>query len=208
MLRAVRGLALAVSMCFTFTAWASRVEFVAPAYHPTPSVAWPAFQGFEFVASQWDWNGGRDTRNAPLSTVNAAAIVSTFGAYTFNSIEVGAWPWDNVNIFSGIPSSIAVNFYDASGGLIALRTLDLVVGNQFEKLTETIEGVRAISIGGNGVRLGAITFNEVASPVPEPSTAALFLAALIILWSLGTPLHRVVAREPKSATPADLTEAK
>jgi hypothetical protein len=161
---------------------AATVEFTVPdGYNPYTSLAWAPIGGFQFNP-YWASNNGRDERNAPWITGNQGAITSTFGAFTFNSIEIGGWPWDDFDM--GRPTNpVPLVFYGEFGQLIAIREITLSASNNFDVFEETIEGVNAVLIGSSSfssvsARLGSITFNEPAQHVPEPGSLALLSLAL------------------------------
>lgn len=189
MFRAIRSLLVAGSLLVALTASATLIFFEAPQYHPYPYIApWPTLQGFEFTRSQWDWNGGRDTRNAPYMTGTVGAISSTFGTFTFNSIEIGGWPFDNLNIGGGVGGPTPITFFGFNGELLGIRFIELSYDNSFVKFSETIENVRTIGIGGASnstpqARLGSITINEAPlnSNVPEPATIFMTILGMVLL---------------------------
>lgn len=144
------------------------------------SAAWAPQNGFTFT-SGWGDNFGRDTRNAPYLNSNYASLVSARGPFDFDAVSVGGWPWDNFDIGTGY-ESLPLVFYGADGRLIALREVQVEVGNKYTVFAERISNVSVIQFGsigfatnGGGIRLNSLTIN---SPVPEPSAAFLVLVGL------------------------------
>lgn len=180
-------IALAIALTTT-AAQAERIEFRVPdGFNRFDSLTWGPIEGFAFGPS-WASNLGRDTRNAPYVAGNYGAITSTFGAFTFNSIEIGGWPWDDADF--GARTPMPLHFFDSSGNLIGSRSLDLTSDNSFHTFAETISGVYAVAIGSASfssidVRLGAITINEPpAAAVPSPSIGSLLIAGLLSTLTL------------------------
>lgn len=184
MVSSARVFILGLSLAAANLAHGERLEFTAPPFvFPYTSLTWPAINGFQFNP-YWAANNDRDTRNAPWIPGNQAAITSTFGPFTFNSIELGGWPYDNfdINLFH---ASIPLVFYDGSGRIAAIRYVDLGSDNTFSTFAEAIPDVATIAIGSAsfsslGIRLGAVTINETRS-VPEPTTFFLFSVAGLAL---------------------------
>lgn len=196
---------LMVALLTCAVAHATTVEFVAP-YSPVPytlSLYWPPIGGFQFDP-YWGASGGRDTRNAPYIPGDEASFKSTFGSFTFNSITLSGWPYDNFDVGSGM-LSLPISFSDQSGNALLSATVPVPRANDFVTFTDYVPDVYSILIGSPafsslGVRVGSITFDEHA--VPEPGTVAMMSPfALLMLFRIACrrdatitislpPLHR------------------
>ncbi len=187
MRRALLRFLLLISLFGSVTASATQIIFTVPeGAHSFSSLTWPTIGGFDFNP-YWSSNYGADTRNAPYIPGNRGALTSAFGTFTFNSIEIGGWPWDDFGM-GRYPYPILLEFSGAGGISLAVRELFVSADNSFSVYSENIEGVQSIAIGqpelaALSVRLGSITINEVpATPVPEPASYALMLLGLGSLW--------------------------
>lgn len=193
---------------------AERLVFHAPSglYPNTPSLYWPAINGF-LMGPSWSSNDGRDLTNAPYIGGNIGNLTSAAGAFTFNSIELGGWPWDNFGMHRpDADNPVPIVFYGATGSPLAIRAVSLTGDNTFVRFSERIEGVHSMLIGSMdmttiNVRLRAITINEPAADgsVPEPTVPTLLICcglAALLCGRLGA--HR---RGPRAKLP-DIMESE
>jgi hypothetical protein len=158
-------------------ATAERITFTAPSGYFLPytgSLSWPSQDGFLF-GPFWDSNNGRDSRNAPYIPGNMATLTSTFGAFTFNEIELGGSPWEGFGMGrSPTDNPIPLTFYGPGQQLLTQRFVTLPGDDTFVVFSERIEGVQSLMIGASTfstikVRLNSITINEPEMKVvPEP----------------------------------------
>jgi hypothetical protein len=182
--------AMAVFLVLANSTSAERLVFTAPSgYFPpyTGSLSWPALNGFA-MGPFWGSNNGRDLRNAPYIPGNLASLTSTFGEFTFNSMELGGWPWDDFGITGPDTNNpIPLTFYGPGLQLLTQRLVTLPGDNTFVLFSERIEGVQALAIGAStfssiNVRLGALTLNEsLDNPLPEPSSLLLFMTSMALV---------------------------
>jgi hypothetical protein len=190
-MKSLRARALAVLamsgalMVFGAAAYATTVTFTVPAgYNPYSSLTWAPIEGFQFNP-YWTSNVGADQRNAPYIPGNLGAITSTFGAFKFNSISLSGWPWDDYDVLGGNIIDVPLVFYDDQSHIVAMRSVAIDRGNEFQEFSENIAGVWSISIGSGAfsalaVRLGSITFNELPAVVPEPPSLPLLALGLLL----------------------------
>lgn len=185
----ISTLAVAFAAFHASIAHSMQADFYSPAIHYpyTGSLYWPVLSGFKFNP-YWQSNDGRDSRNSPFIPGNIAAVTSTFGSFTFNSLSIGGWPWDNFGMSQNLNNNpIPLTFLGDRGDILETRYISVEANNSFKSFSETIYDVSTIYIGSPSfttlnVRIGSIVFNEsVVTPVPEPSTLELMTAGAIII---------------------------
>lgn len=174
---------LAFALAFPLTARSATVVFEAPPHvYPYGSLYWPVLQGFRFDP-YWESSNGRDARNAPYIPGRIGRLSSDFGSFTFQSISLGGWPWQDFGIFAS-RGPVLLSFYSADGAILGIRNIgELPAGNDVVTYSETIHDVSAIAVEAMqasvlAARLDSIEFETSVSSVPEPSIAAFMLVGI------------------------------
>lgn len=164
---------MVLCLVFAVSAGATTVTFTPGA---NAHLNGTSFGGFTFNGEWWTNNDGR---NAPYMEYynQAHSLVYDAGTFTFNSMVLNGWPWENYG--GGYGNILTMDFRALDGSLIAERTISLTLDNTWHAFAENIYGVHEIyfpATGGFWPRLDSITMDN--SPVPEPSTFVLIAAGL------------------------------
>jgi hypothetical protein len=166
-------------MCLLFSTVAANAAvqtFTAPVEDDWYGLNGWSQGGFTF-SGPWT-NYGRDSRNAPFMELYDQAHSITYnGTFTFNSMSLGGWPWDNYGNSGG---TVSFDFLDINGAVIDSGSLTLPGDNAFYAYSDTVEGVHSIAFNSYGFwpRLDSINYNGSES-VPEPASMLLLSLGLV-----------------------------
>ncbi len=170
--------ALVISIMFLFVsavaATAATQTFTAPVVANDDLDGWTQ-GGFTFNGP-WD-NYGNDSRNAPfMESYGSTHYITYAGTFTFNSMSLGGWPWDNYWDQGG---TLYFNFLDSNGIIIDSGSFRLPGDNSFYSYNDTVYGVHSIVFNSYGFwpRLDSITYSS--ESVPEPATMLLLGLGLV-----------------------------
>lgn len=181
------ALGLMLSIC-SASAWAASVTY---------SFSTTDFEGGklnDFTFSH-NWRTyGYDSHDIPFmeNSEESHSVSYDGGAFTFESMSLGGWPWDGYGITTG-NSDLFFTFKDMDGNAIETDSIHLPLDNSFILYSKVVSGVHAIEfaalggvfeevlVPGSWPRLANITMQEGPSPVPLPAALPLMLSGLGVL---------------------------